>query len=111
MIRSHGDLIEEHIPNLLDSKQPDAMSKIISARMYVAKRADEEVERWLNELTPEARGEIEKNSEDLLLVHSYVTGPFNSSQQGWETMLSHVKMKKRLAEDPELLSIAEDRDI
>jgi len=109
-VRTHGDLIEDHISGLLDSKQPETMALIIAARMEGAKQGMEEIQKCLGELTPGARTRIIETSRDLLSVHSYVAGAFNSQQQGWESILRHVKMKQSLAGDPESLSRAEEED-
>jgi len=109
-VRTHGDLLEDHIGSLLDSKQPETMSIIIAARMRGSQEARREIERCLDELTPGARTSIIETSRDLLNVHSYIASSFTNPQDGLEQLMRYVRMKQSLAGDPESLSRAEEED-
>jgi len=109
-VRSHGDLIEDHIAGLLESKQPETMATIIAARMEASKHAGEELERCLSELTPEARSNILRNSQDLMAVNDYAIQYFRSTSEGLEHLIRYVKMQRSLAGDPESLLAAEDSE-
>ena len=104
-MRSDGDLLEDHVSKLLDSKQPEVMATVISARMYASKQAGREIIECLEELTPSARKRIGEGAGDLLMVHGYVGRHFNNREDGLRHLVSYVKnqiaFEKLVLEDDE----------
>ena len=90
-MRSDGDLIEDHVSKLLDSKQPEVMATVISARMFASREAFRELEACLEELTDISRDSIAKGAGDLLMVHGYVGRHFNNREDGLRHLVSYVK--------------------
>jgi len=90
-VRTHGDLIEDHVSKLLDSKQPEVMATVIAARMAGSRQARREIEACLDEVTVVARSNIEAEAGDLLMVHGYVGRHFNNREDGLRHLVSYVK--------------------
>jgi len=95
-VRTHGDLLEDHIRDLLESKQPDVMAKIITLRIMASEQADKEIQFCLNELLPERRQEFYERSEDLMEVNSWIIESFGKTSTGIDELVQYMKRKKLL---------------
>ena len=89
--------MEDHIPDLLESKQPENMAIVVAARLAASGQAYKEIQLCLSELTQEALGNELKRSGELMEINSYVSR-IGRGAEGYDLLLAHIRREKAIQE-------------